>query len=169
MSCKNARMLRILPIYCAGSPEASSASRNRLKPLCLTLTILIAIEYQQQKFCKVWLYNFEKRQEAMPFARYPDHAVGDVPSRRHTATSPYPMRWYQALQRTDPPPLNWSILLLNKRRTRDGQQTSQTRRNCHEAALGRCAGWAGNGAVGAAQIMQSTPLLSQIFQYRTGF
>ena len=46
------------------------------------------------------------------------------------------------------PQIDWSILLLSKRRTRDGYQTSQTRRDCHQTAPGRCAGWAGNGTHG---------------------
>jgi hypothetical protein len=34
----------------------------------------------------------------------------------------------------DPPPLNWSTVYFSKRRIEDGNQTTQTGRNCLEAA-----------------------------------
>jgi putative transposase len=37
---------------------------------------------------------------------------------------------------TEPPPMNWSTLEYGKRRTGDGQEGSQARRDCCEAAAG---------------------------------
>ena len=36
----------------------------------------------------------------------------------------------------DPPPLNWSIPIVRKRRIRYGNQETQTRRDCNEAKAG---------------------------------
>ena len=38
------------------------------------------------------------------------------------------------LKTGDPPPLNWSTVYFSKRRIEDGNQTTQTGRNCLEAA-----------------------------------
>jgi hypothetical protein len=36
----------------------------------------------------------------------------------------------------DPPPLKWSAPIVRKRRIRNGNQATQTGRDCHEAAAG---------------------------------
>jgi len=36
----------------------------------------------------------------------------------------------------DPPPLNWSALIVRKRRIKNGNQTTQARRDCHEVTAG---------------------------------
>ena len=36
------------------------------------------------------------------------------------------------IRRADPPPLNWSTLIVRKRRIRYGNQETQTRRDCHQ-------------------------------------
>ena len=35
-----------------------------------------------------------------------------------------------------PPPLSWSTVIVRKRRTRDGEQTTQTGRDRHEVTAG---------------------------------
>lgn len=41
-----------------------------------------------------------------------------------------------ACSRLDPPPLKWSAPIVRKRRIRNGNQATQTGRDCHEAAAG---------------------------------
>ena len=35
-----------------------------------------------------------------------------------------------------PPPLSWSTVIVRKRRIRDGEQATQTGRDCHQVAAG---------------------------------
>lgn len=54
--------------------------------------------------------------------------------RKPSFNKPKEERILETVSRIDPPPLNWSTVYFSKRRIEDGNQTTQTGRNCLEAA-----------------------------------
>ena len=46
------------------------------------------------------------------------------------------LAFFETLPRCEPPQLNWSTAMVSKPRTRNGEQATQVRGDCHEASAG---------------------------------
>ncbi len=76
-----------------------------------------------------------------PKSNMEDLSIFEPPKLKETLEALHNDYVLVALNISDPPPLNWSTGYDRKRRIKDGNETTQTGRDCLEAAPGRCAGW----------------------------